>query len=188
MAETPLERLARLCAGCGHCCRELVVPVTDADVRRLARATGRAPGSFVRLYGTVHCEFDEDDPTIADLAAGRRFLGLRKAEGRCVFLDRDNRCTVYPHRPRTCRTFPFDVRFDDRGNVRRVSRIPCGECGYQVGDARHFAGLPDEARREAAEDAAYRRRIARWNARGTRGTKAEFLEFLGLDAPHRSAE
>ncbi len=181
MAESPQERLSRLCASCGHCCREMVVPVTDADVRRLARATGRDPDSFVRLYGTVHCDFDPEEPSIADLAAGRRFLGLRKVDGRCVFLDPENRCTVYPHRPRTCRTFPFDVTLDASGRLRRTGLTPCDACGFRRPDARHFEGLAGEARLEGAEDAAYERRVARWNAHGRRGTKAEFLAFLGLD-------
>jgi hypothetical protein len=65
---------------------------------------------------------DEDE--IADLAAqrgetveqvtalytrpvGRRRSLKEKANGDCVFYDRAAGCTVYPVRPRQCRTWPF---------------------------------------------------------------------------------
>lgn len=34
---------------------------------------------------------------------------LSKRDGFCAFLGKDNRCTVYDHRPSYCRTFPFYV-------------------------------------------------------------------------------
>ena len=39
--------------------------------------------------------------------AGRGRSLREKANGDCVFYDRDSGCTVYSVRPRQCRTWPF---------------------------------------------------------------------------------
>ena len=44
------ERLLRFrCAGCGNCCKEPVLPLTNEDARRIADATGDAPRDFVKF-------------------------------------------------------------------------------------------------------------------------------------------
>ena len=41
-----------------------------------------------------------------DLDTGEVSL-LERRQGDCVFYDRKDGCTVYPHRPTQCRTWPF---------------------------------------------------------------------------------
>ena len=43
-------------------------------------------------------------------------LALKKGRGSCVFL-KDRRCTVYPHRPRFCRQFPYHFHVGERVQV-----------------------------------------------------------------------
>ncbi len=39
---------------------------------------------------------------------GVAFVGILKGEGgKCIFLNEENSCTIYPARPKVCRTFPF---------------------------------------------------------------------------------
>jgi Fe-S-cluster containining protein len=82
------------CTRCGHCCTGApgYVWVNEAEVTALARFRGESVAEVTALYTrSVH---------------GRRSL-REKANGDCVFYDRAEGCTVYPVRPRQCRTWPF---------------------------------------------------------------------------------
>ncbi len=168
-----------VCSGCATCCIEPVVPVTDADVRRLGRATGLPAGRITALYSSTDFEYEPDHPGWVRLGYGRRVLGLRRRGGRCMFLGADRRCTVYPARPMTCRTFPFGIWFDRRGRVAGVEFLDAVDCRRRAGTIDR-ARLREDARCEDAEDAVYHRRVAQWNRCGAPGGKREFLRFLGL--------
>jgi Fe-S-cluster containining protein len=84
------------CTGCGNCCTggPGFVWVTNEEIAALAAAIGEDDlERFERLYV--------------------RKIGIRKSLKEfsnydCVFLDAETRkCTVYPARPRQCRTWPF---------------------------------------------------------------------------------
>jgi uncharacterized protein len=82
------------CTRCGHCCTGApgYVWVTDEEVADLAAHRGERPEETAGLYTRV---------------VGRRRSLREKANGDCVFYDREQGCTVYPARPRQCRTWPF---------------------------------------------------------------------------------
>ena len=82
------------CTRCGHCCtgEPGYVWLNDEEIAALAAFLGETPEAVRGLY--------------TKFAA--RGLSLReKANGDCVFYDRERGCTVYPVRPRQCRTWPF---------------------------------------------------------------------------------
>lgn len=82
------------CHQCNRCCRGAQpgwVYVSPRQVARLERHLELTPGVFRRRFLTR----DEDGETVLRL----------KDNGDCVFWD--GGCTVYPARPRQCRTFPF---------------------------------------------------------------------------------
>jgi Fe-S-cluster containining protein len=82
------------CTRCGHCCTGApgFVWVTDEEVAAIAELRGEqladVEGLYTRLVGT------------------KRSLRER-LNGDCVFYDRAAGCTIYPVRPRQCRTWPF---------------------------------------------------------------------------------
>ncbi|HEY1381256.1 MAG TPA: YkgJ family cysteine cluster protein [Gemmataceae bacterium] len=82
------------CTRCGHCCTGApgYVWVTPAELQAIADFLGR-PAAEVRAE-------------YARKALGRVSLRER-ANGDCVFWDRQAGCTVYPARPAQCRTWPF---------------------------------------------------------------------------------
>lgn len=94
--ETPWYQggLAFRCTQCGQCCTGApgFVWVTDDEVEALAAFRKEPVDEFTALYTRK--------------ARGRRTL-REKANGDCVFYDRDKGCTVYPVRPPQCRTWPF---------------------------------------------------------------------------------
>ncbi|HET6576471.1 MAG TPA: YkgJ family cysteine cluster protein [Fimbriiglobus sp.] len=82
------------CTQCGKCCtgEPGFVWVTDEEVQAIAKSRGEPLREFVPLYTRE--------------ARGRRTL-REKANGECIFYDKDKGCTVYRVRPRQCRTWPF---------------------------------------------------------------------------------
>jgi len=83
------------CTRCGACCTSRgeygYVYLNDRDVSAIARYLGLLPHQFRRKYTFV----DEYGWTQVVL------------EDRCVFLESDGSCRIYPVRPTQCRTFPF---------------------------------------------------------------------------------
>jgi Fe-S-cluster containining protein len=66
--------------------------VNDAEITAIAQYRGETVEQVIGLYTK---RFDGDH-------------SLReKANGDCVFYDREQGCTIYPVRPRQCRTWPF---------------------------------------------------------------------------------
>lgn len=88
------EGLRFSCHQCNNCCRGAqpgVVYVTPFRINRLARWLGIAERRFRREFVTR----DHNGESILTL----------KPNGDCIFWN--DGCTVYPERPRQCRTFPF---------------------------------------------------------------------------------
>ncbi|MFH1056134.1 MAG: YkgJ family cysteine cluster protein [Candidatus Altiarchaeota archaeon] len=71
------------CRMCGTCCRFSVIPLTPEDVKRLE------VGGYKDFSEKRNGE-----------------LALKRLNGRCLFV-KDDKCTVYEHRPQVCREFPF---------------------------------------------------------------------------------
>jgi len=96
-----------------QCCRALSVPLDDADVHRLRRASGLAPGRFL--------ESVEGAPIALPLV--QPYL-LARTDGRCALLGPGLGCTCYEGRPAACRQYPHQVLFYDVETVRPVPPRP----------------------------------------------------------------
>jgi Fe-S-cluster containining protein len=66
--------------------------VTQKEAERIAAYLGEPVDTFRRRYIRNH-----NDP----------LLLKERSDGSCVFLDKKDKCTVYPVRPAQCRTYPF---------------------------------------------------------------------------------
>ena len=82
------------CTQCGDCCtgEPGYVWVSDAELAALAEHRGETVAEVRDLY-------------TRRTPRGRTLR--EKANGDCVFYDRQRGCTVYPVRPAQCRTWPF---------------------------------------------------------------------------------
>src|SRR5947209_2445877 len=82
------------CTRCGNCCTGPpgVVWVNDEEIAAIAGHRGEPPEQVLGLYTRP--------------VDGQRSL-REQANGDCVFYDRARGCTIYPVRPRQCRTWPF---------------------------------------------------------------------------------
>ena len=83
------------CTQCGNCCRNhgeyAYVYLSSADVEAISAHLGLSRRAFLRRY----CTRD------------RGWITLRMDQPACPFLGADNRCGVYPVRPKQCATWPF---------------------------------------------------------------------------------
>jgi Fe-S-cluster containining protein len=82
------------CTRCGNCCTGApgYVWVEPEEIEAIAEFRREALPEFEGVY--------------TRLVLGERSL-REKANGDCVFYDREQGCTIYPVRPKQCRTWPF---------------------------------------------------------------------------------
>jgi uncharacterized protein len=76
------------CQSCGRCCRLDEITVDQKDIARLARRLKMTGVEFTRRY----------------IRSTQGEMGMKAAP--CPFFGA-SKCTVYEHRPQTCRDFPF---------------------------------------------------------------------------------
>jgi Fe-S-cluster containining protein len=92
------------CLMCGECCSRgeddgNLVLVSAPEIRAIMDFTGHAWDDIAEPY-----------PEMMPAEGGGKFTlawCLRRTETACIFLDQNNRCTIYPARPLICRTYPF---------------------------------------------------------------------------------
>lgn len=82
------------CTRCGNCCTGApgFVWVEDEEVAAIAELRGETVAQVFARY--------------TRRAQGKRSLRERP-NGDCIFFDKAQGCTIYPARPRQCRTWPF---------------------------------------------------------------------------------
>ncbi|MFZ5894404.1 MAG: YkgJ family cysteine cluster protein [Myxococcota bacterium] len=176
------------CTGCGNCCKEPLLPMTDADLRRISERTGDAPADIVRFIDRNAIDMDDEPESFLTLRQGKRVMILRHQSGGCRYLGDDNRCTIYGARPLGCRIFPFDPLYDKQGGLRRLKLIQATDCLYEMDGENDPDAVQKLHRRYEAQNTAYQAKVAEWNrvqqARKRAGraaqTSREFLEFLGF--------
>lgn len=176
------------CTGCGNCCREPLLPLTDWDLRRLVEQTRRPPREIVRWVSAQQIDLDDEPQAFVRLRAGKRVMTLRHGRSGCIFLDPNQRCTVYGSRPLGCRVFPFDSKFDRSGKIRRLELIHATDCPYELTGKHSISTIRSQQLEFLDEVDAYQAKIAAFNAlqrgRGQRGrplmTGRDFFRFLGL--------
>jgi hypothetical protein len=81
------------CLTCANCCKTTSPIFYPTDIERIARALQVKPGDFTERY----LRLDEDGDQV-----------LKSAP--CPFLEFDNTCRVYEHRPKACREYPHTNR------------------------------------------------------------------------------
>ena len=80
------------CEMCGRCCHQANITVMDDEVARMAEHLNMTPERFISEY-----LYRKDG------------IWLFKKSGRCRFLGKDKRCTIWSERPEICGDFPYLV-------------------------------------------------------------------------------
>lgn len=159
-------RLLRFnCTACGQCCRDYRVPVTAADVRRLATALpdGETVANYLEWLSPLQVDMTGEPETFVHLPEGRRLLVLRHQDGACVLL-RERHCSIHPARPRSCQLYPWDISLGRRGGVRRLVLLhEYSACEATLNGHVRPQQLAEQKRWERAEIADYVRVVSDWN-------------------------
>ena len=94
------------CNQCGECCRQMRVPLSHADILRIAGAyPERPPSSWITVYPADPAQ---SSAVLIEGKASLLLLRVQMPEQACVFLQDDGGCGIYPVRPRVCRIWPFE--------------------------------------------------------------------------------
>jgi Fe-S-cluster containining protein len=176
------------CTGCGNCCREPLLPITDRDLRRLVEYTRQRPADLVRWVAAKNIDLDDEPEAFVRLRAGMRVMTLRHHRSGCVLLDANQLCTAYAVRPIGCRVFPFDSSYDSKGRIRRLELIQATDCPYEPTGKQSIPTLRRQQLEFLDEVDAYQAKVAAFNhlqdcrtrKRRSLLTGRDFFGFLGL--------
>lgn len=176
----PLALLKFRCTGCGNCCKGTAVYITPEDVHRIAAGTGKSPREFIRFFSDRFLTIVKRDTFAVRFGQRRAVMGLKWKSGHCMFLGKDNRCTIYDHRPVTCRQHPFNVTLSNTGAVERLSLSRIVTCLYELDgkvSKRHLSNLLHWNDKQTV---AYEKTVKAWNTTDPKGqTRNAFLRFIG---------
>lgn len=177
------------CTGCGNCCRDPLLPLTDADVRRIVRKTGDRAVDVVAWVDRDGIDMDDEPEAFVMLRQGKRVMVLRHERGACRYLGDDARCTIYSSRPLGCRIYPLDPDFSSKGKLVRLKIVEATPCPYELDGDNDPEALRELDDRYQSAHWDYNDKVAEWNrtqkARKRDGAAAqtarEFLNYLGFD-------
>ena len=185
-----LGHLRFRCTSCGNCCRDLRVPLTQADLARLVEVSGLRAEQIVDFVPTraVDLTGEPGSLVLLDHSSGYALMALAQTGGACRFLADDERCRVYGARPASCRLFPFDPSFGRRGGLRRLRLLPGTNCEMARDGENDPHALREQDAARWAEHRAFLVQIANFNRlqkhRARIGHRLHgasgFLGFLGF--------
>lgn len=81
------------CLECANCCKSISPAMNDTDVRRMASGMKMKESDFIKTYLLIDTDGDY----------------VYKSSP-CPFLKEDNKCEIYPSRPKACREYPHTDR------------------------------------------------------------------------------
>lgn len=179
------EALNFRCTGCGACCSEFWINVTDTDVRRLVQHTGMGAMELVEFASprVVESEPEEDGwvPFGADTnERGLMTLKTDEETSVCQFLQDDGLCGVYEARPLACRLYPWDRDYPTAHTSRIGIEIFTEECPYESDGSNNKEALEALFDQDDEEREAYEARIETWRRLGAPDDPILFLRFLRL--------
>jgi Fe-S-cluster containining protein len=199
VSTTPQTRFK--CIKCGNCCNYhgLLVNLTPRDVKVLAKylhAEAKRLGENVsdvagilKVVGFYQVEEQDDEATARmqerlvflplQTHRGMAYLALLKQpDGACIFL-KDNKCRIYPARPRICQTFPFSYARQDRRLAVSIAAFATEACpGLGQGPFVEKVKLEEMGKKilgEIDDCVAFTRR---WNARSDEDPDSWLPEVL----------
>ena len=157
--------MANPCSFCkAECCKSYVITATAFDVLRVMERADRSYHEFAMLHQARFLAFDPDTTMDMEDDSWIYTLGFRSHP--CVFLSKNDRCTIYGSAPMACRRFPFML--DGKLNTRF-----CPIASQLVFRFRSPDVPVDQMLRELE---AHRKIVKEWNKKP--GKKSECIGFL----------
>ena len=96
------------CSLCSaNCCKSYIITVTSFDILRIIEKTKRSPEEFAVLHELRTITYDPDTVLDTTDGYGSYLLGLKSHP--CIFLGKDNLCTIHEFAPLSCRRYPYTL-------------------------------------------------------------------------------
>lgn len=144
------EQFTFQCTRCGDCCRGIKesVMLESLDAYRLARLL-RQTDSSIQMMDDMLLKYATPVP-LTDNGFPIYVLKTLGEDDTCIFL-KDNRCSIYSARPRTCRLYPISAGPGENG--RDFEYLLCREKPHHFvgGTVRTKDWLRDNFKREDQE-------------------------------------
>ncbi len=103
------------CSICdAKCCKSYIITVTAFDVLRIVKNAKKPPSDFAVLQEARLLSYDPDTTLDIDGENWPHLLTLKSHP--CVFLGKDNLCTIHEFAPLSCRRYPYTLT--DKLNTR----------------------------------------------------------------------
>ena len=129
---------------------------------------------IVRFYLIDKMDYDSESGLIR-FVQGKRAMGLRKRLSRCIFLDDKNNCSIYDHRPMTCRTFPYMIDLDQDNKPLKVKLNKIVNCCCKRKKRSPLEEVIENAKVELEEDSRYYEKVEKWNKQKKPGPMRDLL-------------
>lgn len=109
------------CVRCANCCKTMRPGFNDEDIDRIAGRLGMTRDAFVSMY-----------------LEAAEFGDFQTRTAPCPFLGKDDRCTIYSDRPKSCREFPHTdkVGFSTRSYLLAENALVCPAVFHILGRMR----------------------------------------------------
>ncbi len=119
------------CIQCGKCCsdKNTIVNLTYNDVLRMQWEKNYSLEDFLKYIGFYVFDNIPNENQLTQMVIppiqtqnGPAFVGLKKKDnGKCIFLNSKNKCSIYSARPSICRTFPFNFHtITDKEKMHKI--------------------------------------------------------------------
>lgn len=153
------------CSLCdAKCCKTYTITVTIFDVLRICKNNGKKAEEFVFLNPLKILSYDPDMVIDTIDQEGSYLLAIKSHP--CIFLGKDNLCTIHEFAPLSCRRYPYQI--NDKLNTR-FCPLPSAIVFKIKGPDKPLNPL-------IAELEAHKKIVKKWNNK--KGKKEEVLEFL----------
>ncbi|MBE82005.1 MAG: hypothetical protein CME21_05515 [Gemmatimonadetes bacterium] len=166
------------CTCCGNCCREPIVLITDADIRRIQKLTGQKSEKIATFYAQSEIEWGLDNPGWIKLDGEWRIMGLVRKEDGCQYLQEDDLCGIYENRPVACRRYPFDVELGENNELTLLGINDSVECPYELDSKYEKKQIEELVKWEDEEEQPYFKLVETWNKKKKSGGAAKFFDHI----------
>ncbi len=129
------------CQGCCDCCQGMgdTVILDPYDMNRLCQGLNKSPEEILKEF----LELGISDGNILP------HLAMRGAEERCIFLNKEDRCSIHEFRPGFCRLFPLGRYYTEDGFQYILQIHECKKKNRSKIKVKKWLDTPDLKRYEA---------------------------------------
>lgn len=166
------EKIFFSCNQCGECCREMDVPLTHFDI---ARIVDSKTDFDIEMFVTLHPSSEKSlDAILLYGEYQEMYLSNKLSDNTCLFL-KENICSIYQHRPNSCRTWPLSKNIKNQLEIDNIAQklvdLACDKKRFK--DHKNISEIINEGIEELK---IYRELVKKWNIHVKNNLENQTLE------------